>query len=71
MSEEEAKFWYKNHLVLQCDFCELIFNEHDLLDKHIAEDHKDQLEPEEATENKKVIGNEDSEDEDGIPDFDD
>ena len=45
MSEADAKFWYKSHLVLQCDFCELIYNEHDILDKHIFAAHQDQLEP--------------------------
>ena len=40
MSEADAKFWYKSHLVLQCDFCELIYNEHDILDKHIFAAHQ-------------------------------
>ena len=71
MSEADAKFWYKSHLVLQCDFCELIYNEHDILDKHIFAAHQDQLD--EPPETQRVVENYDkcgTEEEDTIPDFD-
>ena len=71
MTEADAKFWYKSHHVLQCDFCDLIYNDHDILDKHIFEAHQDQLneppEPQRVVENHDESG---TEEEDTIPDFD-
>jgi hypothetical protein len=74
MSEADAKFWYKSHMVLQCDFCELIYNQHDLLDKHIFEVHQDELvqdEPPEPQRNEESDTEEEDseEEEDLIPDF--
>ena len=71
MTEADAKFWYKSHHVLQCDFCELIYNDHDILDHHIFEAHQDQLneppEPQRVVENHDQTG---TDEEDTIPDFD-
>ena len=75
MSEADAKFWYKSHLVLQCDFCDLIYNEHDILDKHIFAAHQDQLVQDEPPEPQRNVKNHEEseteeEEEDSIPDFD-
>ena len=74
MSEADAKFWYKSHMVLQCDFCELFYNEHDILDKHILEVHQDELVQDEPPEPQRNDRNyeesETEEEEDSIPDFD-
>ena len=71
MTEADAKFWYKSHHVFQCDFCDLIYNDHDILDKHIFEAHQDQLneppEPQRVVENHDEYG---TEEEDAIPDLD-
>ena len=71
MTEADAKFWYKSHHALQCDFCDLIYNDYDILDKHIFEAHQDQLneppEPQRVVENHDESG---TEEEDTIPDFD-
>ena len=62
MSEADAKFWYKSHHVWQCDFCDLIYNDNDILDKHIFEAHQDQLneppKPQRVVENRDESGTE-------------
>ena len=55
---------------MQCDFCELIYNEHDILDKHIFEVHQDELVQDEPPEPQRNEESDTEEEENPIPDFD-